>query len=126
MQPSDTSSSIQVEKLQVASDYPLWRRSMKINFSSKRKMEFMIGALVKDNTDEVKAELWKICNNMLNKDLYELEQNTSTIIDYYTALSMLWEEIYSMNTLLIISFSDDETKRFIEAISLQKEESGLF
>ncbi|KAL2925906.1 Biotin sulfoxide reductase [Bienertia sinuspersici] len=65
MQPSDNSSSIQVEKLQVASDYPLWRRSMKINLSSKRKMELMIGELVKDNTDEVKAELWKICNNMV-------------------------------------------------------------
>lgn len=170
LHPSDSASSIVVDKLQGAADYRSWRRSMEINLSSKRKLGFVNGDTVKETTDEVKSELWEICNNMvvawihhnvspsvkksilyvnsakdiwkqletrfsltngsrkykLNKDLYETRQNSASINEYYTSLSMIWEELECMNSLPVLTTTNADMKKFIEAINLQKEESKLF
>lgn len=62
----------------------------------------------------------------LNKELYELKQCSVSINKYYTTMSMIWEEIDSMNTLPTITSPSVEMTQFIEAISKYKEESRLF
>lgn len=170
LHPSDSATSISLDKLQGAADYRSWRRSMEINLSAKRKMGFVTGATLKDTEDEVKSELWDICNNMviawihhnvspaikksilyiksakdvwnqleirfslthgsrkyrLNKDLYETKQNVGSINDYYTALSVIWEELESINMLPDVTTMTDDVKKLVEAIDQQKEESRLF
>ncbi|XP_057247552.1 uncharacterized protein LOC104884395 [Beta vulgaris subsp. vulgaris] len=134
----------------------------------KEKLGFVTGDTVKELQDEVKSELWEICNNMvvawihnnvspaikksilyvnsakdiwkqletrfaltngsrkykLNKDLYETKQNNLTVNEYYTALSVIWEE--SMNLLPTVNNPTEEMGKFIDNINLQKEESRLF
>ncbi|KAL2931147.1 Procollagen-lysine 2-oxoglutarate 5-dioxygenase 3 [Bienertia sinuspersici] len=101
LHPSDNASSISIDRLQGASDYKSWDRSMEIHLSAKRKMGFVLGTTISDTSNEFKSELWQICNNMvlkqletsfaltngsrnykLNKDLYELKQHSASINEY--------------------------------------------
>lgn len=170
LHPSDSASSIQVEKLQGSADYRAWSRSMEINLASKRKLGFVNGTLSKSTDDELKADMWDTCNNMviawlthnisptirksvmymtsasdiwknlekrfaltngsrkykLNKEVYDVKQNASSINEYYTAMRALWEELDSLNMLPVVSNPTPETQKLLDAIELQKEESRLF
>uniref|UniRef100_A0A803N939 Retrovirus-related Pol polyprotein from transposon TNT 1-94-like beta-barrel domain-containing protein n=1 Tax=Chenopodium quinoa TaxID=63459 RepID=A0A803N939_CHEQI len=148
LHPNDGSYSISVDKLTGASDYRSWRRSMEIALTSKKKIGFVLGTVIRSTyaADAMKADQWDTCNSMviswihaclsdtikkyvlyvntaretwvqlekrsmangsrkykLNKDLYQLKQNSNTINEYYTAISSLWEELDSMNALPVIS-----------------------
>uniref|UniRef100_A0A803KVP7 Uncharacterized protein n=1 Tax=Chenopodium quinoa TaxID=63459 RepID=A0A803KVP7_CHEQI len=120
LHPNDGSYSISVDKLTGASDYRSWRRSMEIALTSKKKIGFVLGTVIRSTyaADAVKADQWDTCNSMLenrfsmangsrkyklNKDLYQLKQNSNTINENYTTMSSLWEELDSMSALPVIS-----------------------
>ena len=57
---SDGSTTVSVKKLQGVTDYREWRRSMKIALSAKRKLGFITGAVIKEENDEARSEMWKL------------------------------------------------------------------
>ncbi|KAL2928660.1 Retrovirus-related Pol polyprotein from transposon TNT 1-94 [Bienertia sinuspersici] len=63
--PSDGSGTIAIEKLQGPENYRTWKRTMEVALSSKRKLGFVKGTVVKDSTDPVKIEAWVTCNDMV-------------------------------------------------------------
>ncbi|KAL2933752.1 GDSL esterase/lipase EXL2 [Bienertia sinuspersici] len=65
LHPSDGTTSINIEKLQGASNYRPWRRSLEIALASKRKLGFVTGGVKRDENDKVKQECWDTCNNMI-------------------------------------------------------------
>uniref|UniRef100_A0A803LRD3 Uncharacterized protein n=1 Tax=Chenopodium quinoa TaxID=63459 RepID=A0A803LRD3_CHEQI len=149
LHPNDGSYSISVDKLIGASDYRSWKRSMEIALTSKKKIGFVLGTVIRSTyaADPVTIDQWDTCNSMviswihaclsdtikksvlyintaretwvqlekifsmangsrkykLNKDLYQLKQNSLTINEYYTAMSSLWEELDSMNALPVVN-----------------------
>ncbi|KAL2892340.1 Glutamate racemase [Bienertia sinuspersici] len=167
---SDSATSIQIDKLQGASDYRSWKHDMEIQLTANRKFGFVTGKTAKDETDEVKAELWELCNNMviawihnnvsppikksihyytsvvdvwnhlearlsisngsrkyiLNRQLYELKQNSASINDYYTQLQGLREEIDVMNVYPKTVSPTPDMLAFMATMSKCKEESRLF
>lgn len=95
--------------------------------------------------DVVKDEQWDTCNNMviawlmgsmsgangarkykLSREVYELKQNERSIIEYYTEMNALWEEIKGLNLLLAITEMSTEVNEFIKVINQLKEEQHLF
>lgn len=83
------------------------------------------------------AEIWKqletrfqLSNGSrkykLSKDLYSLKQNGKSLVEYYTTLSALWEELEAMSNLPVVTSTSDEIKTLLKAIQVQKDESRLF
>ncbi|XP_074336445.1 uncharacterized protein LOC141673590 [Apium graveolens] len=62
----------------------------------------------------------------LNKDLYDVRQNMSSVNDYYTSMKSLWVELYTLNVLPTVTGPTVEVVKLLEAIENQKEESRLF
>uniref|UniRef100_A0A803N5P7 Retrotransposon Copia-like N-terminal domain-containing protein n=1 Tax=Chenopodium quinoa TaxID=63459 RepID=A0A803N5P7_CHEQI len=68
--PNDGSYSISIDKLTRASDYRSWRRSMEIALTSKKKIGFVLGTVLRSAyvEDLVKAEPWDTCNSMVGSE----------------------------------------------------------
>lgn len=64
---------------------------------------------------------YKLC-----KDLYSLKQNGKPLVEYYTTLSALWDELEAMSDLPIVTTATDEVKALMKAIQVQKDETRLF
>ncbi|XP_074342887.1 uncharacterized protein LOC141680607 [Apium graveolens] len=62
----------------------------------------------------------------LSNELFELKQNGCSVIDFYTSLSSLWEEIEFMNPLPTLTTVTPEMTIFLQALTTQKEEAKLF
>ncbi|XP_074362579.1 uncharacterized protein LOC141702872 [Apium graveolens] len=62
----------------------------------------------------------------INRDIYELRQQSLSINEYYTAMRTLWEELETLNMLPVVSSPSEEVKTLLDAISSQREESKLF
>ena len=66
LHPSDGPGSLTIqEKLIGSQNYRAWRRAMEIGLSTKRKLGFIKGTVVRSATDPNMAELWDTCNNMV-------------------------------------------------------------
>lgn len=91
LHPSDGANTVQVEKLQGSTDYRAWSRQMEISLSSKRKLGFVKGTVTRATDDEIKAEMWDACNNMV---IAWITQNVSTSIKksvmYMTSSREIW------------------------------------
>ncbi|XP_071713627.1 uncharacterized protein [Rutidosis leptorrhynchoides] len=62
----------------------------------------------------------------LHKEVYSCEQQGSAVIDFYTKMKCIWEEIDSMSDLPRIADVTPEIAAFMIAVNLQKEEQHLF
>ncbi|PWA73592.1 hypothetical protein CTI12_AA259020 [Artemisia annua] len=139
LHPSDGPGSLTVqEKLTGSQNYRAWRGAMEIGLSTKRKLGFIKGTVVRSATDPNLAELWDTCNNMkrfalsdgsrkykLNKDTYEISQSGGSISEYYTKMKCVWEELDNVNVLPAITVTP-EISMFLTALNQQKEEQRLF
>lgn len=66
LHPSDGPGSLPIqEKLIGAQNYRSWRRSVEIGLSTKRKLGFVRGTVLRSATDAVLQEQWDTCNNMV-------------------------------------------------------------
>lgn len=83
------------------------------------------------------SEVWKLLEKRfqvsngsrkykLNRELFNLKQNGSTLVEYFTALSSIWEEIDDMNALPVFINLTNEIRAFPKALDVQKQESKLF
>ena len=55
-----------------------------------------------------------------------MQQNKLSVIDFYTNLSSIWDEIEAMNMLPVLANPTPEMTRLLEVLHTQKEESKLF
>lgn len=62
----------------------------------------------------------------INKDLYDLKQQSTSVNDYYTAVRSLWEELDTLTTLPLVTSPTEEVKNLLIAIAQQQEETKLF
>lgn len=62
----------------------------------------------------------------LSKELSGMKQNGATVVDYFTSLSSVWEELDSMNLLPSVSTVGEDVTNLLKAIHTQKEEAKLF
>lgn len=65
LHPSDGCNSINIEKLQGASNYRSWKRSLEISLASKRKLGFVTGVVKRDASNSVRQDAWDTCNSMV-------------------------------------------------------------
>nr|GEV23329.1 cysteine-rich RLK (receptor-like protein kinase) 8 [Tanacetum cinerariifolium] len=82
------------EKLTGAQNYKAWKRAIKMGLSTKRKLGFVKGTIVRSHTDANLAELWDTCNNKdlttkkvtglgrLKEGLYHLVNVPADKVDY--------------------------------------------
>lgn len=94
LHPSENANSMQVDKLQGSADYRSWCRSMEINLASKRKLGFVKGTVERPADDEMKADMWDTCNNMV---IAWITTNVSPIIRksvmYMTSAVDIWKSL---------------------------------
>ena len=92
LHPSDGSSSINIEKLQGASNYRSWKRSLEISLASKRKIGFVTGVVKRDDSDTVKQEAWDTCNNMvISWILFNVSEPIKKSIMFVEHASEIWK-----------------------------------
>ncbi|GKC70113.1 cysteine-rich receptor-like protein kinase 8, partial [Tanacetum coccineum] len=147
LHPSDGPSSVTIqEKLVGAQNYRAWKRAIEIGVSTKRKLRFVKGTVVRSATDANLAELWDTYNNMVICWLMgsvsesiarsimfigtasEIGQQleASSVGEYYTKMKCVWEELDNLNVLPVISRITHEITLFLTALNKQKEEQRLF
>lgn len=94
LHPSDNPLSISVAKLQGASDYRSWRRSMEIQLSSKRKIGFVDGTEVRSLTDPIEAIQWDTCNSMVTSWLHNnISDAIKKSVLFITSASEVWKQL---------------------------------
>lgn len=55
-----------------------------------------------------------------------MKQNGASVVDYFTTLSSILEELDSMNLLPPLTTVSEETSKFSKALNAQIEQSKLF
>lgn len=87
---SDGPTFINVSKLQGSRDYRIWRRSMEIQFTSKRKLGFVTRTEFHNVTDAIDATQWDTCNNIviswLHNNIFESIKNFILFVDSASAV----------------------------------------
>lgn len=99
------------------------------NVSSSIKKSIMFMTSAKDIWTNLETR-FSVTNGSrkyrLDRDLYELKQNSLSVNDYYTAMKVLWEELDAMNSLPVLTTTTTETKALLTCIEQQQEETKLF
>uniref|UniRef100_A0A803LXV2 GAG-pre-integrase domain-containing protein n=1 Tax=Chenopodium quinoa TaxID=63459 RepID=A0A803LXV2_CHEQI len=137
LHPNDGSYSISVDKLTRASDYRSWRRSMEIALTSKKKIGFVLGTVIRSTyaADAVKADQWDTCNSMVISWIHACLSDTikksvlyvNTARETWVQLEKrLWEELVSMNAFPVISEMSAEVRTLLNTVARNQEESRLF
>lgn len=94
LHPSDGNNFMIIEKLQGSSNYRYWKRSMKIVLSSKRKLGFVNGTLIRDSTDLVKGEAWDTYNNMIiSWILGSVSESIKKSIMFVSSAYQIWKHL---------------------------------
>lgn len=94
LHPSDGPTSIVVTKLQGAGDYRSWKRSFEIQLSSKRKLGFLDGSVVKNTSDETEAAQWETCNNMVISWLHNnISETIKRYVLFINSASEIWKQL---------------------------------
>lgn len=53
----------------------------------------------------------------LNKELFGMKQNGSSIVEYFTSLSSIWEELDSMNLFPTVTTVSDDVSKLLKGIN---------
>ncbi|XP_074360672.1 uncharacterized protein LOC141700921 [Apium graveolens] len=83
------------------------------------------------------SEIWKVLekrfqlNNgsrkyKLARDLFHIQQDHRSLVEYYTEISTVWEELEAMNTMPVLTNITPEVAAFVKALDTQKQEARLF
>lgn len=62
----------------------------------------------------------------LNKEVYSLKQEGSSINEYYTTMKGMWEELDSLDQLPAVTSEADDVLKLLEVLKTQREERRLF
>ncbi|XP_074341850.1 uncharacterized protein LOC141679244 [Apium graveolens] len=94
LHPSDNPLSISVTKLQGASDYRTWKRSMEIQLSSKRKLGFVEGTEIRSTTEISEAVQWDTCNSMVTSWIHNnISDSIKQFVLFITSTSEVWKQL---------------------------------
>lgn len=58
--------------------------------------------------------------------MFQIQQNRRSLVEYYTEISAIWEELEAMNTMPVLTTITPEISVFIKALETQKQESRIF
>ncbi|KAL2928449.1 hypothetical protein RDABS01_023217 [Bienertia sinuspersici] len=120
--PSDGPRTVELEsKLNGSSNYRTWRRDMELSLAAKRKLGFIKGGiiswLVHSVSESIKQsimftnsaqQIWKnlevrfsltdgVRKYSLNRQVFQTTQHGRSIVEFYTDLSVIWEELEALN-----------------------------
>ncbi|GJW80389.1 retrovirus-related pol polyprotein from transposon TNT 1-94 [Tanacetum coccineum] len=141
LHPSKGPGSLVVhEKLVGAQSFRSWKRSIEIGLSTKRKLGFVRGTVIRMN-DQVQAELWDTCNNVVISWIMNfVSDSIAKSIMFVGTASEIWNQLekrfalsngsrkYKLNRE-IYSFEQKGSsiiRNFLNALSSHKEELRLF
>ena len=62
----------------------------------------------------------------LNKHLYETRQQGRSVVEYYTNMKGVWEELDELNSIPPITNMNEEIRAFVDALKKQEDENRLF
>ncbi|GKA58807.1 cysteine-rich receptor-like protein kinase 8 [Tanacetum coccineum] len=95
LHPSDGPSSLTVqEKFIGAQTYRAWRRAIEISLSTKRKLRFIKGTVIRCATDANLAELWDTCNNMVICWIIgSVSESIARLIMFIGTISEIWQQL---------------------------------
>uniref|UniRef100_A0A803LW85 Retrotransposon Copia-like N-terminal domain-containing protein n=1 Tax=Chenopodium quinoa TaxID=63459 RepID=A0A803LW85_CHEQI len=96
LHPNDGSYTISVDKLTGASDYRSWRRSMEIALTSKKKIGFVLGTVLRSAyaIDPVKTDQWDTCNSMVISWIHTcLSDNIKKSVLYVNSAREIWIQL---------------------------------
>ncbi|XP_071688645.1 uncharacterized protein [Rutidosis leptorrhynchoides] len=101
LHPSDGPGSLSIqEKLIGSQNYRSWRRSIEIALSTKRKLGFVTGIVVRSADDLVKAEQWDTCNNMvISWIMNSVSDSIVKSIMFIGTASEIWKQLAKRFTL---------------------------
>ncbi|PWA40618.1 hypothetical protein CTI12_AA563970 [Artemisia annua] len=121
LHPSDGPGSLTVqEKLIGAQNYRAWRRAIEIGLSTKRKLAFIKGTVVRSNTDANLAELWDTCKNMVICWIMgSVSESIAISIMFVGIASEIWMQLERM-----FSLSDGSRKYKLNKDTYEITQSG--
>ena len=95
LHPSDGPGSLTVqERLSSANNYRAWSRAIEIGLSTKRKLGFIKGTVIRSTTDPNLSELWDTCNNMVICWLMgSVSESIARSIMFVGTASEIWQQL---------------------------------
>ncbi|KAL2925883.1 Replicase large subunit [Bienertia sinuspersici] len=111
-------------KLTGSANYKTWRREMELALGSKRKLGFVTSAIKRDKLMKL-----RFCTSGLEESLDQVpssewaeKQRGRSVIDYYTSLYTLWEEIEGLNVYPPLTEVNTEMRAYLNVVKTMKEE----